>query len=66
LRLIFEERIDDYWKDGERAYGRIVRRYAKLLESHVLAHPEQYIGIYGPTVLNDYYRSHLGRENTPG
>lgn len=60
LRLIFEERIDDHWKDGERAYGRIVGRYAKLLESHVLTHPEQYIGIYGPTVLKDYYRSHLG------
>jgi len=59
LRLIFEKRIDDDWKEGERAYGRIVARYAKLLEYYVLAHPEQYIGIYGPTVLNDYYRSHI-------
>ncbi len=59
LRLILEERIDDHWKDGERVYGRIVGRFAKLLESYLLTYPEQYIGVYGPTVLHDYYRSHL-------
>jgi hypothetical protein len=28
------------------------------LECYVLKYPEQYMGIYGPTVLAYYYRSH--------
>jgi lauroyl/myristoyl acyltransferase len=60
LRLILEEAIDDHWKDGEKAYRRIVSEFAKRLEAYFLTSPEQYIGIYGPTVLNDYYRSHFG------
>jgi KDO2-lipid IV(A) lauroyltransferase len=59
LRLVLHERIDGCWEEGEKGYGRIVASYAKLLESCILAHPEQYIGIYGPTVLNDYYQSHV-------
>jgi Kdo2-lipid IVA lauroyltransferase/acyltransferase len=66
LKLIFKERIDDAWQDGERVYGRIVARYATLLESCILAHPEQYIGIYGPTVLDDYVRSHSAGKPSPG
>jgi lauroyl/myristoyl acyltransferase len=58
LRLILEEAIDDHWKDGEKAYRRIVTEYAKRLEAYFLAYPEQYIGIYGPTVLSYYYQSH--------
>lgn len=57
LRLILKERIDDHWEGGEEGYKKIVADYAKLLESSILSHPEQYIGVYGPTVLNEYYRS---------
>jgi len=58
LTLILRERLDNRWKEEEKGYGRILADYARLLESYILACPEQYIGIYGPTVLNDYYRTH--------
>ena len=65
LKLILKERIDNHWEDGEEGYKRIIVDYAKLLESSILSHPEQYIGIYGPTVLNDYYRSHKAGKPLP-
>jgi len=57
ITLIFREPIDDHWRNGERDYKRIMAEFAKLLESYILTYPEQYMGIYGPTVLADYYRS---------
>jgi len=56
MRLIFKEPVDRGWKEGKGEYGRIVREFAALLESYVLRYPEQYLGIYGPTVLDRYYR----------
>lgn len=58
ITLIFRGPIESYWKEGERGYKRIVEEFVKLLESYVLNYPEQYLGIYGPTVLAYYYRSH--------
>jgi len=57
ITLIFREPIDGHWRNGERDYKRIMAEFAKLLESYILTYPEQYMGIYGPTVLADYYRS---------
>ena len=57
ITLIFKEPIDDRWRNGEGDYRRIVAEFAKLLESTILTYPEQYMGIYGPTVLAYYYRS---------
>ncbi len=57
IKLIFKEPIDDDWRQGEKDYQRIMEEFAKLLESYILAYPEEYMGIYGPTVLNYYYRS---------
>jgi hypothetical protein len=57
ITLIFKESIDGHWRNGERDYRRIMAEFAKLLESYILTYPEQYMGIYGPTVLSDYYRS---------
>ncbi len=64
ITLIFEESIDRCWADGERGYKRIVEEFAKLLESYILTYPEQYLGIYGPTVLASYYRSHTEDHGT--
>jgi len=56
IELIVHERVEDRWADGEEGYRRIVSRYAKLLESNILRHPDQYIGIYGPTVIHAHFR----------
>jgi lauroyl/myristoyl acyltransferase len=58
ITLIFKEPIDQHWMEGERGYRRIVEAFTKLLESYILICPEQYMGIYGPTVLAYYYRDH--------
>jgi len=63
VRLIFKEPIDNNWKEGKREYKRIVERFAKIVESYILSQPQQYMGIYGPTVLSDYYVSYQ-REDT--
>jgi lauroyl/myristoyl acyltransferase len=55
MKLIFQEPLDREWKQGNEDYQRIVRSFAKLLESYILAYPEEYMGIYGPTVLSSYY-----------
>ena len=57
ILLIFKDPIDDHWKDGEGAYKRILEECARILESYILTYPEEYIGTYGPTVLNAYYKS---------
>lgn len=61
-RLIFREPIDGSWEDGIEGYKRIIAGFATLLESHILAFPEQYLGIYGPTVLARYYQSYIKGE----
>jgi len=57
ITIILKEPIDHDWAEGEREYKRIVAEFAKILESYILSHPEQYMGIYGPTVLANYYKS---------
>jgi len=58
IRLMIEEPIEEDWEQGEEGYRRIAERYARLVETHFVAHPEQYMGVYGPTVISDYYRLH--------
>lgn len=58
VTLIIKEPIDDHWGNRDRDYKRIMAEFAKLLESYILQYPEQYMGIYGPTVLAYYYRDH--------
>jgi lauroyl/myristoyl acyltransferase len=58
ITLIFKEPIDRNWEEGEREYKRIVEDFVKILESYILDQPQQYMGIYGPTVLSDYYFSY--------
>jgi len=62
ITLIFKEPIDHHWEEGKGGYRRILEEFVKLLESYIVAHPEQYMGIYGPTVLAYYYQSHLKGE----
>jgi KDO2-lipid IV(A) lauroyltransferase len=57
MTLIFKDPLDGGWRDGEGAYQRILNEFVKLLEAYILDYPEQYLGIYGPTVLSYYYRS---------
>jgi len=60
--LIFEEAIDHQWVNGAAEYKGIVETFAKLLESYVFKYPEQYLGIYGPTIPAYYYRDHQRKE----
>ena len=66
ITLIFKEPIDRGWENGKEEYRRIVSEFANTLETYILRYPEQYMGIYGPTVLSEYFRLHreaqLGRE----
>jgi KDO2-lipid IV(A) lauroyltransferase len=64
-RMIFKEPIDGHWREGREGYRGIIAEFARLLESYILTYPEQYMGIYGPTVLAHYYRSHRN-EARPG
>jgi KDO2-lipid IV(A) lauroyltransferase len=57
IKLIFKEPIDGGWKEGEKDYRRIMGDFAKLLEYYIQTYPESYRGIYGPTILDEYYRS---------
>jgi len=65
ITLILKKPIDHDWAEGEGEYRRIVAEFAKLLEFHILKHPEQYMGIYGPTVLDDYFSSHVKNAVNP-
>jgi lauroyl/myristoyl acyltransferase len=58
ITLIFNPAIDHGWEKEEGEYGRIVADYARLLETYFVSSPEQYMGIYGPTVLAESYRAH--------
>ena len=58
ISLIFKEPIHNNWARGELEYDAILKKYAKIIEYYILKYPEQYFGIYGPTVLSHYYRSH--------
>jgi len=58
ILLILKDPIDDHWQDGQGTYIRILEEYARILESYILTYPEQYMGIYGPTVLSAYYKSY--------
>lgn len=64
IKLIFKEPIERHWEEGKGGYKRILEEFVRLLESYIVAHPEQYMGIYGPTVLAYYYRSHRSGEST--
>ncbi len=58
ISLIFKEPIDRGWVNGQEEYRRIVSEFSKTLETYILRYPEQYMGIYGPTVLSEYFRLH--------
>lgn len=62
IKLIFKEPIEGHWKEGEDSYRRILMEFTKPLESYILLHPEQYMGIYGPTVLANYYKDHQQKD----
>jgi lauroyl/myristoyl acyltransferase len=58
IQLILKERMDEGWIHGEGGYRRIIEAFATLLESYIHKYPEEYMGFYGDTVVNHYYRSH--------
>jgi lauroyl/myristoyl acyltransferase len=65
FKLIFKQPIDGDWKQGKKDYRRILEEFAKLLESYISSYPEEYMGIYGDTVLNYYYRSSVKDKRVP-
>jgi len=62
-RLIFKEPVEGHWEEGAEGYKRIITGFANLLESFILTYPEQYLGIYGPTVMAHYYQSYQKVKN---
>jgi Kdo2-lipid IVA lauroyltransferase/acyltransferase len=44
IKLIIKEPIDGQWKQGERDYDRAIKEFARILESYILAYPEEYYG----------------------
>jgi KDO2-lipid IV(A) lauroyltransferase len=58
ITILLKEPIDHAWEKGEGEYKRIVSEFANLLETYILNSPEQYMGVYGPTALSEYYDSH--------
>ena len=58
VTILMKEPVDHGWEKGEGEYKRIVSEFASLLETYISNSPEQYMGIYGPTVLSEYYVSH--------
>ncbi len=61
ISVILKEPLDGQWKDGPEDYKRILGAFAKLLETYIIPHPEEYMGMYGHTVLNDCYRAYQGK-----
>lgn len=57
IQMIFKEPIDRDWVDEKDSYRRVIAEFARVLETYFATHPEQYMGIYGPTVLSDHYSS---------
>ena len=64
ITMIFNPSIDHGWEKEESEYGRIVADYARLLEIYFVSSPEQYMGMYGPTVLAEYFQVH-GQRTLP-
>ncbi len=60
--VILKEPIDHGWEKGEGEYNRIVSEFAKLLETYILGSPEQYVGVYGPTVMSEYFQSQANNQ----
>ncbi len=58
ITIILKEPIDHQWEKGEGEYRRIISEFAQLLETYILDFPEQYMGVYGPTVISEYFHSH--------
>jgi Kdo2-lipid IVA lauroyltransferase/acyltransferase len=44
IKLVFKEPIDGGWKQGDKDYDRVIKEFAKILESYVSAYPEEYYG----------------------
>jgi lauroyl/myristoyl acyltransferase len=56
IELIFRAPIDVGWKNGEEDYRRMISEFTGWMESIILKYPEEYMGIYGDTVPDHYYR----------
>ena len=59
------EPLDGQWENGPDDYRRILEAFVKLLEAYIIPHPEEYMGMYGHTVLNACYRSYKGQTPEP-
>jgi lauroyl/myristoyl acyltransferase len=57
ITIILKGSIEHDWEKGEGEYKRIISEFARLLETHILEAPEQYMGVYGPTVMSEYFHS---------
>jgi lauroyl/myristoyl acyltransferase len=60
IELIFKSPIDVGWKNGEGDYRRMISEFTGWMESIILKCPEEYMGMYGDTVLDHYYHEMKG------
>jgi KDO2-lipid IV(A) lauroyltransferase len=63
LRLLFHPPINRPWSYGKEDYEHILTMFSRLFESAIRSHPEEYMGMYGPTVFDEYCRLHACGEN---
>jgi lauroyl/myristoyl acyltransferase len=49
-----EEPLDRGWPAGEADYRRVLAGFVRFLEREFTDEPEQFMGIYGPTVVGEY------------
>lgn len=64
ITVILKEPIEHDWEKGQEEYKRILSEFAKLLETYILEAPGQYMGVYGPTVLSEYFDSQVNERKS--
>jgi len=57
--------LDCHWENGPDDCKRILEDFSKLLEKYIIPHPEEYMGMYGHTVLNDCYKAYKRKPVEP-
>jgi hypothetical protein len=56
------EPLDRGWPEGQGDYRRVLTEFVRILEREFVDEPEQFMGIYGPTVVGEYPKLQAGKD----